>query len=187
MVYPGAVFTGQSPNSDPRRAKVSQVILHHCANPGSVVGQREIFMRSNDRSVSANFLIGQDGSVHECVNPDTSRAWTSGSGPGGSISPDHSAITFEVMNETGAPNWTISAASQESVAQVMAWASKRYGFELVRGRTVRGHRELPGASTACPGGMPMDSITARANEILAGGPAESTDDTADLFWFLQHV
>jgi N-acetyl-anhydromuramyl-L-alanine amidase AmpD len=127
-----------------------------------------MFMQPNSRDVSANFLVAQDGRVFEAVNPDSGRAWTSGSGPNGSISPDHSAITFEVMDEVGAPYWTISAKAAEAVAQVMAWAAKRYGFQLVRGSTVRGHRELPGQSTACPGAMPMDDITNRANEILAG-------------------
>lgn len=169
MEYPGAYRVGNSPNQDPRRANVSQVILHHTANPGNVEDVWNMFMQRNSRSVSANFLVAQDGRVFEVVNPDTGRAWTSGSGPGGSISPDHSAITFEVMNETGAPGWTISAAAQEAVAKVMAWAAARYNFKLVRGATVRGHRELPGQSTACPGGMPMDSITARANVILGDG------------------
>ena len=167
-VYPGAVWSGDSPNSDPRRAAVSQVILHHTASTGNVLGIRDMFMVPNSRSVSANFLVAQDGRVFEMMNPDTRRAWTTGSGPGGSMSPDHSAITLECMDETGDPEWGQSVESQEAIAQVLAWASKRYGFPLIRGITVRGHREMPGQSTACPGGMPMDSITARANAILAG-------------------
>jgi hypothetical protein len=168
MVYPGAVFVGNSPNQDPRRQDVSQVIIHHTASTGDVRDIRNMFMQDNSRSVSANFLVAQNGDVHEIVNPDTGRAWTTGSGPGGTISPDHSAITMEVMDETGAPGWTISEAAQETVSQIIAWAAERYGFTPVRGVNVRGHREMPGQSTACPGGMPLDSVTARGIDILNG-------------------
>lgn len=169
MVYPGAYRVGDTPNKSPRLRDVSQIILHHTASTGDVEDIWNMFTQSNSRQVSANYLVAQDGRVFEVMNPDNYRAWTSGSGPNGSISPDHSAITFEVMDETGAPTWTTSPAAQEAVAQVMAWASQRYQFPLIRQTTVRGHRELPGQSTACPGGMPMDSITARANAIIASG------------------
>jgi hypothetical protein len=168
MVYPAAVRVGNSPNSDPRRAAVNQVILHHTASTGDVEDIWNMFMQPNSRSVSANFLVAQDGRVLEVVNPDTRRAWTTGSGPGGTISPDHSAITLECMDSSGAPEWGQSPESCEAIAQVIAWAAKRYNFTPVRGTNVRGHREMPGQSTACPGGMPIDAITARANEILAG-------------------
>lgn len=169
MVYPNAVRVGNSPNQDPRRAAVNQVILHHTASTGDVNEIWNMFMQPNSRSVSANFLIAQNGDVYEVVNPDEGRAWTTGSGPGGTISPDHSAITMECMDSTGAPEWGQSPESCEAIAQVIAWAADRYGFNPVRGVNVRGHREMPGQSTACPGGMPMDDITARAVQILAGG------------------
>lgn len=168
MVYPAAVFVGNSPNQDPRRQDVSQVIIHHTASTGDVRDILNMFMQDNSRSVSANFLVAQNGDVYEVVNPDTGRAWTTGSGPVGTLSPDHSAITMEVMDETGAPGWTISEAAQESVSQIIAWAAERYGFTPVRGVNVRGHREMPGQSTACPGGMPLDSVTARGIDILNG-------------------
>lgn len=175
MVYPGAVRVGNSPNQDPRRAAVSQVILHHTASTGDVNDIWNMFMQPNSRSVSANFLIAQNGDVYEVVNPDTGRAWTTGAGPGGTISPDHSAITMECMDSTGAPEWGQSAESCETIAQVIAWAAKRYGFTPVRGVNVRGHREMPGQSTACPGGMPMDDITARAIQILNEGEEPDMD------------
>lgn len=170
MVYPGAVRVGDSPNSDPRRAAVSQVILHHTASTGDVEDIWRMFMQPNSRSVSANFLVAQDGRVFECVNPDTRRAWTTGSGPGGTLSPDHSAITLECMDSTGAPEWGQSEESQEAIAKVLAWAARRYNFPLTRGVTVRGHNEMPGQeSTQCPGGMPIDSIIYRANVIFREG------------------
>lgn len=176
MVYPEAVRVGNSPNSSPRTQAVSQVILHHTANPGNVEGVWDMFMKPNDREVSANFLVAQNGDVYECMNPDTRRAWTTG----GAV--DQSSITLECMNSTGAPEWGQSAQSQEAIAKVLAWASRRYGFDLYRPSpgvvgTVRGHREVPGQSTACPGGMPMDSIVARANQILCDGDDDGFNDT----------
>lgn len=182
MVYPDAVWTGDSPNQNPRRASVRQVILHHTASTGNVLGIRDMFMQpNNSRQVSANFLVAQNGDVYEIVNPDTGRAWTTGSGPGGSMSPDHYSITLECMDSTGDPTWLQSAESLESIAQLIAWSAKRYGFTPKRGVTVFGHREMPGQSTACPGGMDMDWATNRALEILAGDktPGKITQEELD--------
>lgn len=151
---------------------MSQIIMHHTASTGNVRDILNMFMQPNSRDVSANFLIAQNGDVYEVVNPDTGRAWTTGSGPGGTISPDHSAITMEVMDETGAPGWTISPAAEEAAAKVSAWASQRYGFTIQRGVNFRGHREMPGQSTACPGGMRLDWIANRANEIITNPEKE---------------
>lgn len=183
MVYPGAVRVGDSPNSDPRRANVSQVILHHTASTGDVEEIWDMFMAPNSRSVSANFLIAQNGDVYEVVNPDKRRAWTTGSGPNGTISPDHSAITMEVMDQTGAPDWKISPEAEEAAAKVSAWAANRYGFEIKRGVNLRGHREMPGQSTACPGGMRLDWIAARAIELGKGSsfPAEQPKNNASTY------
>lgn len=91
---------------------------------------------------------------------------------------DSRAFTVECANES-TNGWTISDASHESLARLVAnWAS-RYGFYPHRNGnpktwTVIGHREvytIYGGSyaTACPGGMDLARITARAQQILAGG------------------
>jgi hypothetical protein len=88
---------------------------------------------------------------------------------------DSWGLTVECANES-TDGWTISAASSESLAQLVANWAKRYGFWPQRegdpsNWTVYGHREIYaifGGSypTACPGGMDLDWITKRAQQIL---------------------
>lgn len=90
---------------------------------------------------------------------------------------DSWAFTVECANEN-TNGWTISAASHETLAQLVADWAKRYGFYPQRSGdprnwTVYGHREIytifeASYATACPGGMDLDWITNRAQQILAG-------------------
>lgn len=162
--YPGAVWWGHSSNSSPRREgdKVQYFVVHHAAATSSVDSLRNRFMNANDRKVSPNWLIGADGSVSEIVPPDKFRAWTSGQF-------DYNAVTVETQNTSGDPTWGISEASHIAIAKLVAWASKRYGFPIDRTHVI-GHRETPGAATACPGpSMDLEKIVSLAKGFAAEG------------------
>lgn len=181
--YPGASWSGVSPNKSRRQGRVQLFIVHHWAggygsNPiASAIGQRNVFMSANSRDVSPNWQVNFDGSVWEIVPPDEYRAWTTGT-------IDHQAVTVETQNISGAPNWGISAASHEAIAQLVAWASVRYGFPIQRGAVnsnntvavpgVVGHNETPAGKstgTACPGpSMDLNWIVNRAREIVSPPP-----------------
>ncbi|UDL15932.1 endolysin [Microbacterium phage Pumpernickel] len=161
--YPGATWWNHSPNSSPRRAgdKVQYFVVHHAADPRDLATQRDRFMKANDRNVSPNWLIGKDGSVSEIVPPDKYRAWTSGVF-------DYNAVTVETQNTSGDPAWGISEESHIAIAKLVAWASKRYGFPIDRTHVI-GHREVPGAATACPGpSMDLDKIVVLAQQFAKG-------------------
>lgn len=172
--YPGAIWWGHSPNSSNRDSRVDRFIVHHTTETGSVTGLRDYMMRSNDRKVSANWLVAQSGEVYEIVPPDDHRAWTSGA-------IDHRAVTVEIMNVSGAPDWKVSDASIAAVEQLMAWASERYAFPLDRTHVI-GHREVP-AATACPGPYlfpRLDEMVARAALLLTPvEPEPAPDGDAD--------
>jgi hypothetical protein len=141
--------------------KIDRIILHHQASTNGMGGVRMMVKRT--KQVSANYVVLSDGAV-VLVVPEEYRAWTSAS-----ASWDGRAITFEVENSTGEPNWLISAKAEEKLAQMVVDIATRYNFPINRD-TVIGHRELYsryGASyaTACPGGMRLDWIVNRANEI----------------------
>ena len=150
-----------------RGSKVDRIILHHCASTSlsTVLGM----MSTGSREVSANYVIGNGGEIVGVV-PEEYRAWTSGSS-----SWDGRAITFEIVNETGDPDWRISSRAFDAVARMLADLSKRYGITLSRD-TVITHQELYsryGASyaTACPGPYlqaRIDSLIALAKTYLAG-------------------
>lgn len=155
--------------------KVNHITLHHQAslNDNATINM----MVSGSRKVSSNYTVSNEGRITGVVDEEH-RAWTSGSttdgGKGAAM--DRRSITLEIENETAAPHWKVSAKAHEAVAQLCADISRRHGFALNRQRSVEGHREIYqryGASypTACPGGLDMDWIVNRANEILGGAPA----------------
>ena len=183
--YPGAARAGVSPNRSPRLGKVRLFIVHHYAGTTDPESAWNRFNSPNDRSVSPNYQVNADGSVYEVVPPDNFRAWTTGA-------IDQQAVTCETQNMTGAPSWGISGASREAIAHLIAWASKRYGFPIQRGRVadgnvvtvpgVVGHNETPAGrqtSTSCPGpSMNLDWIIQRAQQIAGGSPAGGNEEPA---------
>lgn len=143
--------------------KIDRIILHHCASTSlsGVLGM----MSSGSREVSANYVIGKGGEIVGVV-PEEYRAWTSGSS-----SWDGRAITFEIVNESGGPDWRISAKAMGAVERILADISGRYGIPLSRD-TVVTHQELytiHGASyaTACPGPY----LQARVGDLIAAANA----------------
>lgn len=151
---------------------ISGMIMHHAAGTNFDVVKNMMEAPYEKYQLSANYLIHNDGRIFGCV-PEEYRAFTS-------ADPDWDgrSITFECINETGAPKWTISKAAQEAIAQLLADVAERYDFTPTRPPAsnrrkgnVFGHGELYkffGASyaTACPGGLPVTSITKRSLAII---------------------
>ena len=91
-----------SPNSnDPRNDRILKITPHHMAGNLTVEQCGNVFA-SADREASANYGIGSDGRVGMYVE-ETNRSWAS-------CSPDNDnqAITIEVANDGGSPDWHVS-------------------------------------------------------------------------------
>jgi hypothetical protein len=135
------------------------LICHHAATT-SLSAITSLF-QPGGRTVSANFAIGNDGTVVGCVDPSR-RAWTSASGL------DDIAITFECAN-LSSDGWTISDASYQAIAKIARWMDSVYpGFSIDREHIV-GHKELysrwgESYATACPGGMNLDHVVNLARQ-----------------------
>lgn len=151
-----------------RTRSVGGVVLHHAAttNADQVINMEV----SGSKQVSSHQVVKNERSAG--IVQEQFRAW--------SLSDaywDSWALTVECANESS-NGWTISDASHEKLAQHVADWARRYGFYPHRNGdpktwTVIGHREvysIHGGSyaTACPGGMDLDRITRRAQEILGG-------------------
>ncbi|MBC7589672.1 MAG: N-acetylmuramoyl-L-alanine amidase, partial [Salinibacterium sp.] len=70
-------------------------------------------------------------------------------------------------------SWPVSHDAHEKAAQLTADWCKRYNIPCDREHVI-GHREVytkfgKGYATACPGGLDLNWIVARANEILGAG------------------
>lgn len=128
-----------------RTGKVKYFIFHHGALT-SLPALIALF-QPGGRSVSANYAIKDRECI--CTVDEDKRAKTSGS-----IAYDGQAVTVEVVNSTGAPNWGISDESFDTLARLIGDWSRRYGVPI-NNDTVLGHRELKerfgvGYATACP-------------------------------------
>lgn len=107
-------------NSNPRNAKyadngrvynptgaITVITPHHMA--GAMTGKACAEYHQRGNSSSANYYIGKDGDI--CLGVEEAyRAWTSGSRDN-----DSKAITIEVSNDSGAPDWHVSDKSLESL------------------------------------------------------------------------
>lgn len=168
----------------PRTRSVGGMVLHHAAMTGGLQNLVNMMMPGG-RTVSAHLAI-KDGTAIQCV-PFDRRAWSLGDAYW-----DSWACTCECVNSS-ANGWTLSAATHETIAQYVAEMSRRFGFYPHRNGNPRtwtalGHREvytIHGGSyaTACPGGMDLNWITKRAQQILSGsGAPAAIDDDADGTW-----
>ena len=108
-----------SPNKSKRTERVTKITIHHMAGILSADQCASIFAQPR-RCASANYLIGKDGEI-QCNVDEEFRAWTSGSNWN-----DQRAITIEVSNSTGKPNWEISEKVMQSLVLLCADICRRY-------------------------------------------------------------
>jgi len=108
-----------SPNKSKRTEKVTKITIHHMAGILSADQCASIFAQPR-RCASANYLIGKDGEI-QCNVDEEFRAWTSGSNWN-----DQRAITIEVSNCSGKPNWEISETVMKSLVELCADICRRY-------------------------------------------------------------
>ncbi|NHF62226.1 N-acetylmuramoyl-L-alanine amidase [Microcella pacifica] len=146
--------------------RIDTFLIHHTA---SVSGRGDgvvSMMVNRTRTVSSNYVIGNDGHLW-CVVDEDFRAWTSGSATDGGKGAawDRRAITVEIVNEAGAPDWPISVAAIDKAARLLNDLRKRYGIAHILG-----HRDLwatyqASYPTFCPGPNTVARIVARAAEL----------------------
>lgn len=159
-VYPGAIRAWNVPLASARTAgvKVDRFIIHH---QGSTNDDEAYFKTKNDRGSCPTWQVKKDGSVVEFIPPSMK--------PSSTGSWNDRSVAVETQNTSMSPDWGISAASHESIAKLVVWASKQFGFPIDRTHVI-GHRET-GAATACPGpSMNLDGIVKRAQELAKVTP-----------------
>lgn len=126
----------------------TKITLHHMAvvnaDPVSVAKGH----RDSNRQASANYYIGSDGKIVGAVSEEFG-AWTSSSKTN-----DKQAITVEISNSKGRPNWEISDKAYAAVIALCADICMRYGITPHYTGNSDGTLTLHCmfAKTACPGG-----------------------------------
>lgn len=163
---PLVVYTKLSPNCNkPRNKKIDAIVVHHMAGNASIEVCGNMFANPA-RKASSNYGIGSDGRIALYCDEEN-RSWCSSSGD-----IDHRAITIEVANDSGDPNWHVSDKAFASLVNLCADICKRNGIEkLVYTGDKSGnlHMHKWYAPTACPGpylGSKFPELAEKVNAIL---------------------
>lgn len=136
-----------SPNYNKRLNKIKKITIHHMAGNLTVEACGRIFARRS-RMASSNYAIGSDGRVALYVE-EKNRSWCSSSAAN-----DHQAVTIEVANDGGAPDWHVSDKAMESLINLCVDICRRNDIERLdytgtKSGNLTMHKWF--AATACPG------------------------------------
>lgn len=141
---------------------ITSIVLHTYNGKG-----RSLFNWFNNQQagVSAHYAIFLDGNGEQYVG-DSDIAWHAGD-----ASVNAQSIGIEHQDNGNPSDSARTNEMYEASAQLVARLCKQYGIPCKRGRHgVLEHREV--SSTGCPGGLDVNRIIARANEILAPAPTD---------------
>lgn len=163
--FPGRL--GHNPNwtaADP----ATWIVLHTTVSTRDSAASR---FTSSAGQASPTYMVDLDGSIYQYVREDDG-PWTNGVNDG--VGSNLDSITIEHVDNKDY-NGPRTAELYEASAQLVADISRRRGIPLVHRRDgggVIGHNEVasPGNQTACPDGLDINRIIARANEILHPPP-----------------
>ena len=160
------VYKKLSPNCNkPRNQKITHIVVHHMAGNGTIEALGNLFANPS-RQASSNYGIGSDGRIGMYVE-EANRSWCSSSG-----AIDHKAITIEVANDGGAPNWHVSDKAFESLVALCTDICKRNGIKELKytgDKSGNLHMHKWYASTGCPGpylGSKFPELAKRVNANL---------------------
>lgn len=155
-------FTRISPNStNPRRGKIKKITIHHVAGNLSVETIGNIFAPASRRA-STHYGVDNNGRVGMYVE-EKNRAWASSNAAN-----DNQAVTIEVANISGVPNWEVSDIALNKTIELCVDICKRNGIEkLIYTGDARGNltRHNMFANTACPGAYLQSKFPYIADEV----------------------
>ena len=167
-----------SPNCSSRNgSKVVKLTPHHAAGNVSVETMGGLFANP-ERGASANYGIGSDGRTAQYVR-EYMRPWTSSS-----YDNDRQAITVEVANDGGAPDWHVSDKAFDSLVALAIDICRRHGLDSLtwtgdKSGTITAHYMF--VATTCMGPYltsKMPELARRVAEALgAGTPVPSVPQT----------
>lgn len=171
-------YTRISPNCNaPRRQQIRKITPHHMAG-WLTLPEFGALVAKSSRQMSANYAIDKDGNIG-LFCAEENRSWCSSSPEN-----DHQAVTIEVANDGGAPNWHVSDAAWRALVDLCVDICRRNpglaGGLLYTGDargTLTKHSYF--SATACPGpylGGRFAELASEVNRRLTGTQAETLQD-----------
>lgn len=160
-------YTRLSPNHSGRRNHVIDTISIHCMAGNASVETCGALFADPARKASSNYGIGSDGRIALYVD-EANRSWCTSNAAN-----DHRAITIEVANNGGAPDWPVSDKAYAALLDLLTdicrrnnikellWKGNKSLIGQVGKQNMTVHRWF--AAKACPG----DYLYNRHGEIAA--------------------
>lgn len=151
-----------SPNStNPRKDTIKKITIHHMAGNLTVERCGEVFAPKT-RKASSNYAIGSDGRVGMYVE-EKNRSWCSSNAGN-----DNQAITIEVANDGGAPDWHVSDAALAKLIDLCVDICKRNGIAKLnftgdKSGNLTMHKYF--TATVCPGAYLESKFPYIADEV----------------------
>ena len=140
---------------------IKKITWHHMAGNCSIETCGG-FWQNASRKCSSNYGIGSDGRIGGYVDEEN-RSWCSSSAAN-----DNQAITIEIANDGGAPDWHVSDKAIEAAINLTVDICKRRGIKsLSYTGNANGTMTLHCffTSTACPGPYLKSKIAWAVNQI----------------------
>ena len=159
-----ATYIQLSPNyTKMANKKNKKITIHHVAGITTAKNLGALFANPS-RQASSNYGIGNDGTIG-CYCDEDNRSWCSSSRAN-----DEQAITIEVSNSTGAPDWKVSDAAMKSLIKLCVDICERNGIEELNftndtSGNLTLHRMF--AATVCPGPYLESKIPYIVKEVNA--------------------
>ena len=164
-------------NYNTRNKKIDRITIHHMAGNGTVESCRSSLI---SRGGSVNYCVQSDGKIGLLLE-EKYRAWTSSSPDN-----DYRAVTIEVANSTGEPDWKVSDKALEAVIDLCTDICKRNDIEKLtytgrlEGSNLTMHKWF--AATSCPGpylSSKFPYIAEEVNKRLGKSSDTEKDKKAD--------
>jgi len=155
-------YTKISPNSNnPRQNSIKKITIHHMAGNGTLKGIGDLFAKPS-RACSSNYAIDSNGNVAMYCE-EKNRSWCSSSPEN-----DHQAITIEVANDGGAPDWHVSDKALATLIDLCVDICKRnnipkLNFTGDKNGNLTMHKYF--SATACPGPYLASKFPYIASEV----------------------
>lgn len=158
--YPGAVAEFTTCNYSSRNGTKIDAWVNHYIGTGTIAGALSWF-KNCSAQVSAHFCLSVNGTLYQSVNV-ANKAWHCGAvgydNNGRSIGIEHD-VTTSTPN-----NWNNTTMLNKS-AEVTRYFCNMYSIPKTRSLPgIRGHKEMPGTNTSCPGNLPWDTWMSLLNE-----------------------
>ena len=153
------VFIPANPNNftAKRNNTIKRITPHHMAGNLTVEQCGGVFQNPS-RGASANYGISSDGKI-ACFVPEESRSWASSSPEN-----DNQAITVEIADDGGAPDWHVSDKALNRFIELAVDICKRYGIKkLIKGENLTWHSMF--TRTTCPGPYLLSKMDYIANSV----------------------